>query len=395
MRRPLPPWKLSTYSIAGYGEMIADRPRMDAYTRAARLAVKPGSVVVDIGAGTGIFAVLACKYGARRVYAIEPDDAIQIARETAAANGCGDRIEFIQELSTKVTLPERADVLVSDLRGVLPLFQNHIPSIVDARQRLLAPGGTLIPCRDTLWAAIVSVPDVYDRHTRPWGNDTFGVDMGSSRRIVTNTWRKHRFKPEQILLPPQAWATLDYAGITQPDVHGEIAWTVEHPGVAHGMALWFDALLADGIGFSNAPGEPELIYGNAFFPWMEPVALDVGDTVTVGLHADLVGDDYIWRWNAHILERGHPERVKVRFKQTNFLGAPLSPRRLRAQSSAHVPKLGEDGRIDRFVLAKMDGGTSLETIAREVAARFSDRFADWRDALTHIGELSQKYSDSA
>ena len=47
------------YSIMGYGEMIADSVRMDAYVRALRRAVKPGSVVLDIGTGTGIFAVVA------------------------------------------------------------------------------------------------------------------------------------------------------------------------------------------------------------------------------------------------------------------------------------------------------------------------------------------------
>src|SRR5437870_11229737 len=75
------------YSVADYGIMIADRVRMEAYMQALRSAVRPGGVVVDIGTGTGIFALLACRFGARRVYAIEPNDAIQVAREIARANG--------------------------------------------------------------------------------------------------------------------------------------------------------------------------------------------------------------------------------------------------------------------------------------------------------------------
>jgi protein arginine N-methyltransferase 1 len=373
--------------------MIADHVRMDAYAQALRRAVIPGSAVVDIGTGTGGFAVLACRYGARRVYAIEPDDAIEIARETAAANGCADRIEFIQELSTKVTLPERVDVMLSDLRGVLPLFGRHVPSITDARERMLTPGGTLIPQRDTLWAAVVSAPDIYDRHTKPWGSDAFGLDMEPSRRLVTNTWSKRRFSPEQILLPPQPWATLDYMRIIEPDVCGEIAWSVGRPGIAHGLAVWFDALLAEGIGFSNAPGEPEVIYGNAFFPWPEPVGLDAGDTVGVTLHADLVGEDYVWRWDTRVLDHGRHDCSKANFRQSTFFGVPLSPRRMRALSPVHVPILGQDGQIDRFVLSQMDGTRSLETIAKDVAARFSERFSDWREALAHVCELSQRYGD--
>lgn len=125
--------------------MIADKGRMDAYVKGLRQAVKPDSVVVDIGTGTGIFALLACQFGAKKVYAIEPSDAIQVAREIAKSNGYADRIEFIQKLSTQVNLPELADVIISDIRGMLPLFQQHIPAIADARTRLLAEGGILIP----------------------------------------------------------------------------------------------------------------------------------------------------------------------------------------------------------------------------------------------------------
>ena len=268
---------MSAYSISGYGGMIADRPRMEAYVRALRQAVEPGSVVIDIGTGTGIFAMLACQFGARRVYAIEPDDAIQVAREIAAANGFADRIQFMQELSTKVVLPEQADVIVSDLRGVLPPFQHHIGSIADARERLLAPRGKLIPQRDTLWVAVTEAPETYRRHAQPWGENPYGLSMEGARRIVTNTWSKRRIKPEQILLAPQVWATLEYNSVTEPDVGAEIAWTVDRPGTADGLVVWFDATLAEGIQFSNAPGEPELIYGNAYFPLSQPVPLDTGD----------------------------------------------------------------------------------------------------------------------
>jgi type I protein arginine methyltransferase len=141
------------YSISNYASMVEDRVRMDAYLAGLHAAVTPGCVVLDVGTGTGALAILACRAGAGRVYAIEPSDAIHVARQIAADNDCADRIEFIQDFSTRVQLSERADVAMADLRGVLPHLGLHVPSIVDLRTRLLAPGGTLLPRRDTLWRA--------------------------------------------------------------------------------------------------------------------------------------------------------------------------------------------------------------------------------------------------
>src|SRR2546422_1901485 len=178
------------YDIATFGRMIADQGRMGAYSRALQRSVRPDSTVLDIGAGTGILSLLACQYGARKVYAIEPTSAIAIAEEAGRANGFADRMECIQALSTDICLPQKADVIVSDLRGVLPLFQQHLPSIIDARQRLLAPGGTLIPRRDSLWAAVVEAPDIYNSHVGLWDGNGFGLRLESTRRLATNLARK-------------------------------------------------------------------------------------------------------------------------------------------------------------------------------------------------------------
>ena len=167
------------YNISDYGDMIASGVRMNAYSDALRQAVKPGVVVLEVGTGTGFFAALACQLGARRVFALEPDDVIEVALETAVANGYADRIEFIQDLSTRVTLPERADVMISDIRGRLPLFQKHIPTIADARRRLLTPGAVLIPQSDTIWAAVVEASEQYSRLVAPW--HTARMDLHTTR----------------------------------------------------------------------------------------------------------------------------------------------------------------------------------------------------------------------
>jgi protein arginine N-methyltransferase 1 len=378
------------YSLSGYCSMIADRVRINAYTEALRRAVKPGAVVLDIGTGTGICALLACRLGARRVYAVEPDAVIQVARETASANGYADRVEFIQNVSTQITLPERADVIVSDLRGVLPPFHQHLPSLADARRRHLAPAGLLIPQRDTLHAVVVEAPEIYARHVAPWGNNDFGFTLGPASRLLSNTWRKVRVVPEQLLTEPRQWAELDYTALESPNVHGSLTWAVGRAGTGHGVACWFDATLVPGVTFSNAPGEPELIYGHAFFPWPVPVTLSSGDTVSVELHADLLGEDYVWRWGTRVV--GATGRAIAEFHQSTFFGTPLAAANLRKCAADFVPKPSEDARIDLFILDLLCGGAPLGEIARRLAAQFPGRFPGWAEALTRVGELSVRYS---
>lgn len=387
---------MSMYSVSDYGGMIADKVRMDAYVQALRQTVKPGSVVLDIGTGTGIFALLACQFGARQVHAIEPNDAIHVAQEIAAANGYAERIKFIKNMSTAVTLPEQADVIISDMRGLLPLYEQHIPSIIDARNRLLAPGGTLIPQRDTLWVAVVESPESYNEYVAPWKDNTYGfrLDVDISNRLLTNSWGRVEVKSEQILLEPRHWGVLDYPTVEASNLSGEMNWTVERQGTAHGLIVGFDATLVEGVHFSSAPTAPERVnaYGHAFFPWSAPVNIAAGDSVSVALRANLIGGDYVWSWETRILDQGNPEEIKSNFKQSSFLSEFHSPAKLHKRVDNYVPTLGKDGQTDRLILQLMEGKNTLSDIARQVAAEFPEHFVDGRDAIEHVRSMSETYS---
>ena len=320
------------YSVHFYGQMLNDARRMDAYAAALRRTVKPDSVVMDLGCGPGVFALLACKLGARRVYAVEPQNVISLAREAAAANGFADRIEFFEKFSTEITLTQPADIIISDLRGVLPWFQQHIPSIIDARARLLARGGVLLPRRDILWAAVVEAPDRYEELVGPWQNNKYELDLSAGTRLVTNNWRKTRIEPEQLLVEPVCWTTVDYYEVQSPDIGAEIAWQAPRQGMAHGVAVWFDSELVEDIGFSNHPNKPQMIYGNGFFPFSEPVEVKESDRIVLRLAARMLENDYVWRWDTDFFTANVEAYPKVSFKQSTFFGVPLSSSQLRKLS---------------------------------------------------------------
>jgi protein arginine N-methyltransferase 1 len=380
------------YSLASYGVMIADRVRTGAYGEALRKTVRPGSVVLEIGTGPGAFAIFACQLGASRVIAIESADIIQVARENAAINRCADRIEFIEDFSTSVSLATQADVIVSDLHGVLPLYGRLIPSIADARRRFLCPEGVLIPREETLWAAVVEMPKHYAEIVDPWGRNILDQDLGAGRRLAVNDVHKVRAKPDQLLSAPQLWATLNYSTIDDPDVRGNLQWAVERDGIGHGIIVWFDSDLAEGVSLSNSPQAPETIFGSLFFPWIHPVQLTRGESVCVQLEAKLTGSDYMWRWNVQVGAPGPSGKIRDHFDQSMLAGSVLSPARLRKAASGFVPQLTDEGLLDRKILEMIDGRTTLEDIAKRLEDEYPGKFARWQDALASAASLSRKYS---
>jgi len=98
------------YDIYDHGRMIADRVRGDAYARAIAATVRPDDIVVDLGTGTGIFAVLACGPAHDGSTRSNRPVSSRVAREIAAANRCLDRIEFRESDSRKIDLKEKANV---------------------------------------------------------------------------------------------------------------------------------------------------------------------------------------------------------------------------------------------------------------------------------------------
>lgn len=382
------------YSLGGYGRMLTDRVRTAAYVDALTGSVRPGMVVLEIGAGPGFFSLIACELGAGTVIAVEPHPVVALGPQIAAENGRGDQIRFIQDISTNISLAEPADVIVSDLRGVLPLFEQHIPSIVDARERLLAPHGRLIPASDIIRVAPVSAPDAYQRIVAPWSDDPHGIQWQAARRMAVNQWIKAPMASDQLIGEPQTFVELDYTAVSSPNAAANLHWTFDQPVTGHGLCLWFDSRLTESASFSNAPGQPELIYGQAFFPWEQPISFVPGSRLNVSLRATLVGGDYVWQWATRSAGPRPDAGTTAVFQQSTFYGSLLSRPDLRQLAADFVPAPSRAAQVDQLILSQFNGRASLDQIARAVIERFPGHFPDAQRALDHVSQLASTYQDN-
>lgn len=377
------------YSLDQFAAMFADRVRMDAYSAAIEASVRPGDTVVDLGCGPGIFALLACKAGARRVFAIDLNEVVEFGRHLAAVNGFSECIHFLRGDSRQIHLPERANLIISDIRGVLPLFSHAVGTLEDARLRFLAPGGRLLPSRDILIAALVELPDHYRQITGSWKSIP-RLDLSSGLPLVLNAIYRHQLKPEHLASEPHSWHVLDYTAGAKAAAQASVEFVSNRAAALHGIGLWFETQLLDGIGYSTAPRNGETVYGHIFLPWLQPVSLRQGETCFVDLKAHLVGKDYVWQWETRVPASGG--RDAIHFRQSTFYGSVFSPSFLKKHSMDFVPVLAETGLAERWLFQAMDGNRKLQDIAEEAACRFPHVFRRVEDAFTRAAELAEKFS---
>ena len=384
------------YSIHSYGRMVNERARTHAFAEALRQAVTPESVVLDIGTGAGIFAFLACQFGAARVYAVEPDSAIEVGRKCAPMIPGSERIQWLQALSTELDLPEKVDIVIGDLHGMFPFYNQNIESLVDARRRHLKPGGTMIPARDILMLVPAQSAHEYESVVTPWCSNEYGLDLSAGLPYVVNQLWRAKPTPvarENFLASPRSWGVVDYRSVEKPRLDGQVSMAIERAGTLHGLYAWFDGETADGVGFSNAPDLKELVYGRAFFPLERPVEVAVGDLISVRFSAIRVGGEFIFRWNTDVSTPGGG--AKARFRQSSFNARPVKPSDLRKSAADFAPRLGAQGQIDRVILEAMSSSRTLNDIADEIQRRFPERFPDHQGAYERVAKLSVKYADDA
>jgi protein arginine N-methyltransferase 1 len=338
--------------------------RLDQFAAAIAQCVTPGDTVVDLGAGSGILSFLACRAGARRVYAIEAGESIEFARMLAARNGFADRIEFIGTPSTHVVLPERVDAIVGDIHDTFGLQARGLAAIVDARDRWLRPHGVLIPCRIQLMTVPVEAPDLYRKAIDVWHMGIHGMDFSPLRSLAVNQPVAARIEGSQLLAEPTALATIDLMHVTNLHSGGTSCSTVLRDGVLHGVCGCFVTTLADGIHMGNVPGDSGTTnFAQAFFPIESPVTVSAGDRIAITLDTH---DGSAARWQVEVLRAS--ESI-ARFEHSTLHAGGLSVQALRKQASDYRPTLTARGTVERDLLDRFDGNHSAAELESWLTTR--------------------------
>ncbi len=242
-------------------KMLNDRARTQAYLSAIREVVRPGDVVLDLGTGTGVLAVASAQAGARHVYAIEAGAVGRAAQAVFEANGVGEQITLVEGWSTRVSLPERADVLVTETIGNEPLSEQVLELTLDARKRLLKDGARLVPGCVRVMVLPVTVPEevLIDRTFSPAGarrwQAWYGIDFHSlSARNSLFCWVKpHLARGWPTFSEPLTLGDIDLREFQSFNTGGQAEFVATRSGALNGLLMYFELEMAPTVTFSLHP----------------------------------------------------------------------------------------------------------------------------------------------
>lgn len=381
--------------LADHRRYLTDAARVGAFERGIAAAVRPGDVVVDLGCGTGILGLLACRAGASRVYAIDESGMAEIAQALAVANGFGDRVTIIREHSLIVTLPERADVVVSDQIGHFGFEAGALKYFADAQRRFLKPGGRLVPRRIALWMAPIESADLRSQ-VAFWSTRPHGFDMMPAQQVAWNSGHDYRVQSKNLLAPGRAVVNLE-TGDDARHFGFTADFRVGRRGTLDGVAGWFSAEMTDTVAMSNGPGDPSRIdRRNTAFAIPRPIDVAPGQIVRVDMAIrpyELIARWIVEVWtNQEALLRGDAQCRLARFEQTTFRGMLIAPDDMRKTSPSFVPRLTERGLARKLILDLADGRSTIAEIERAVLERHPSLFANPSDAGGFVAEVVVRYA---
>ncbi|KAK9825810.1 hypothetical protein WJX74_009582 [Apatococcus lobatus] len=226
--------------------MLADVARNEAYNRAICRVVKAKKAetkeahVLDVGSGTGLFAMMAAKAGADSVVANDLSEVLcTTARRAVAANDLGGRVSVVHR---DAGLLERghemrrlgANVVVADFFDS-GLFGNNFTYILELlKKRVLQPNTTVIPNAATMYCMGLEMATGSVCGFDFSSFDQFRWDKGYEACYLDDL-------PHKVLTKPAQAFEYFFEGMRKGQQRDHLLkLEVTSAGTLNALAIWFD-----------------------------------------------------------------------------------------------------------------------------------------------------------
>ncbi len=263
--------------------IATDQNRNEIYDKAINACINDDSVVLEIGTGSGILALMAARAGARHVYTIEINPVIaRAAKINIAANGYADRITVIAANAMTVgigdIIPQRCNVLLHEIISNDLFGEDMTKLIGHARKHLLTEDALHLP--DRMWATgrVVEYPKPKSQAIgTQMGFDLSAMDLAQSPQLFTKsaTDIEKPLTDAVEIMHVVSNADSSYAA----DI-ADFHIPVTTAGRANAFQQWIGFSFPDGTIYSNEPPQPSC-WDNVIHPFVYPRDVTPGNSICI------------------------------------------------------------------------------------------------------------------
>ncbi len=365
-------------------QYLNDAVRNDAYCRAVKEVLRPGDVAIDLGSGTGILGLICARAGAGRVIAVDRSEMIEASQTAFRDNGYSDISEHHHLPSSELSLPERADGVIADQASCIGVFAGLIESFFDARERLLKPGGWLIPSHLSMVAALVSAPDQWQQ-VDFWNNQHCGFTFKGLAQPAANSPYVVDFAKGggEIVSAPVPIARVELGSGEGDIVATRIELAPQVRGVIHGLSCWFVVQLSPSVTITNSPiAETRIDREQIYLPF-SPYEVGPEDRVLVDLRVSV--RSRMISWNVSLQDSaGSQSSVE---KHSTFFSRLVPRRAWAALHPDFIPSPTALGLARLTVLNLCAGRHRLADIEERVFEEHADVFRSRSEADAFVTEV--------
>ncbi len=269
--------------------MMNEKNRNQAYFDALKSVIKPDSNVFEIGTGSGLLAMMAAKLGAKQVTTCEAVPLIaKTAQQIIKDNKFEKTINVIAKKSVDIELSndmtEQANILVSEIFSSELLGEYVLPSLEDAKRRLLKPQGKVIPATGSIMIALFTGDDI---RRNLIVEDSFGFNLQYFNSVVSKKRMIARNDLNiELLSDGVAAFSFDFEGEDYFPVQSKtIEITVKTTGRCYGLVQWMklDMNGDQKVMFENHPSQTSKVsnWQQCAYLFDEPMDVKVGQVVVV------------------------------------------------------------------------------------------------------------------
>lgn len=263
--------------------MLNDQARNAAFDSAIA-AAGPHHLVLDIGTGSGLLAMMAARAGNQAVVSCESCAPLAVtARKIVAENGFAASIKIVDkkslDLRIGVDLPRRADLLVTEIVDCGLLGEGLIPTLNHAKQHLLEEKARMIPRAARVFAALVEGPKLAELNQV---NSAAGFTVREFNQFSTAGYFPVRLNafPHRLLTKPVQVFSFDFCGseLIQPAT-AQHELQIAESGACCGIVFWFELELDETTVLSNQPENHASHWLQAFQVCPAPLTMVQGQSV--------------------------------------------------------------------------------------------------------------------